>query len=182
MALRHPRHSVYAQLRLLALARSSRTTSSLSVSSTAPPAPPPRIRCRSSRAGTTALLRLPKILFLLSLSFLLSSPDRCCIIHVLPNLFCKYLILLWNEASHFCQARVSRVAVLGTQKTRMTHGTFQVRLVDRTHIMVSSLVINWSMTKKRRSALTLRKDISKSVQEMTTAVFSAEGTEGHRSC
>ena len=44
MALRHPRHSVYAQLRLLALARSSRTTSSLSVSSTAPPAPPPRIR------------------------------------------------------------------------------------------------------------------------------------------
>ncbi|XP_044342607.1 uncharacterized protein [Triticum aestivum] len=160
MALRHPRHSVYAQLRLLALARSSRTTSSLSVSSTAPPAPPPRIRCRSSRAGTTALLRLPKILFLLSLSFLLSSPDRCCIIHVLPNLFCKYLILLWNEASHFCQARVSRVAVLGTQKTRMTHGTFQlqsgsrlfvrhplVRLVDRTHIMVSSLVINWSMTK-----------------------------------
>ncbi|EMS54374.1 hypothetical protein TRIUR3_12643 [Triticum urartu] len=42
---------------------------------------------------------------------------------------------------------LARVAVLGTQKTRMTHGTFQVRLVDRTHIMVSSLVINWSMTK-----------------------------------
>uniref|UniRef100_M8BLD0 Uncharacterized protein n=1 Tax=Aegilops tauschii TaxID=37682 RepID=M8BLD0_AEGTA len=29
----------------------------------------------------------------------------------------------------------------------MTHDTFEVGFADRTHIMVGSLVINWSMTK-----------------------------------